>query len=167
MTERMIVAFRCEKMPPPGSSERFSCTLESITTISPLVVIAAPGPSLPPRVRVTSLISRKPVPFWLSSRFSKQVCLIVCPLPSSVSGRSDSRIGSPVRHERMKMSALSSIPVTRGSAHAVRSSASVSTTTGASPNHVYLCLTRRAPSRQLTRALNAPGASFERRSVQR
>ena len=43
MTERMIVARRCDMMPPPGSSDRFSNTFESITLISPLVVIAAPG----------------------------------------------------------------------------------------------------------------------------
>ena len=83
MTERMIVARRWEKIAPPGSSARFSVTSESLITISPLVVTAAPGPSFPPRVSVTFLITRKPVPSWRRRRFSKQVWRIVCPLPLS------------------------------------------------------------------------------------
>ena len=91
---------------------------------------------------------------------------MVCPLPSRVIGQGDSRMGPPLRHERMKMSAPSSIAVTR--VRPSRSELGLGVhATGASPNHVYLCLTRRAPSRQLTRALNALDASFERRSVQR
>ena len=46
----MIVAPRSDKTPPPGSSARFCETLESTISISPRVVTAAPGPSLPPRV---------------------------------------------------------------------------------------------------------------------
>ena len=65
-------------------------------------------------------------------RFSKHVCRTVNPLPSSMSGRSDSLIGPPVLHERMKMSAVSWIDVCNGSAHALRSSASVETSTGGS-----------------------------------
>ena len=57
MTERTIVALRCDMIPPPGSSARFWWTLESTTMISPRVVTAAPGPSLPPRVSVTFLSS--------------------------------------------------------------------------------------------------------------
>jgi hypothetical protein len=52
MTDRMIVARRCDMIPPPGSSARFCWTLESMTVISPRVVTAPPGPSLPPRVSV-------------------------------------------------------------------------------------------------------------------
>ena len=61
-------------------------TLESITLISPRVVTAPPGPSLPPRVSVTFLSSTKPVPSWRSSRFSKQVWRSVWPSPSSSTG---------------------------------------------------------------------------------
>ena len=96
MTERMIVARRCDMTPPPGSSARFSFTCESITAISPRVVTAPPGPSLPPRVSVTLRSSTKPVPSWRSSRFSKQLCRSVCPVPSSMIGTADSRIGSPI-----------------------------------------------------------------------
>jgi hypothetical protein len=39
----MIVARRIEKIPPPGSSERFFFTVESITTISPRGVTPPPG----------------------------------------------------------------------------------------------------------------------------
>ena len=57
MTERTIVALRCDMIPPPGSSARFWWTLESTT------MYLAPGGhggarlSLPPRVSVTFLSS--------------------------------------------------------------------------------------------------------------
>ena len=62
MTERMIVARRCDMTPPPGSSARFCLILESMTAISPRVVTAPPGPSLPPRVSVTLRSATNPVP---------------------------------------------------------------------------------------------------------
>ncbi len=86
MTERTIVARRWDMIPPPGSSARFSCTLESTTLISPRVVTAPPGPSLPPRVSVTLRSSMKPVPSDRNSRFSKQVCRSVWPCPSRSNG---------------------------------------------------------------------------------
>ena len=99
MTERTIVARRWDMIPPPGSSARFCWTLESTTVISPRVVTAAPGPSLPPRVSVTLLERTKPVPSWRSSRFSKQVWRSVWPLPSSAIGprRLADRVADPAR----------------------------------------------------------------------
>jgi hypothetical protein len=129
MIERMIVARRWDMIPPPGSSARFCWTLESTTRISPRVVTAPPGPSLPPRVSVTFLSSTKPVPSWRSSRVSKHPCRSVCPPPSSETGPDDSRIGSPLRHARSTMSRVTRIAVSRGLAQAARSSRSVPTAT--------------------------------------
>ena len=53
------------------------------------------------------------------------------PWPSRRIGRGDSRMGSPSSQARRKMSAVTSIAVTRGLPHAARSSDSVSTATGA------------------------------------
>ena len=74
--------------------------------------------------------SVEPVPSCRRIRFSKQVWRIVWPRQSSVMGRCDSRIGPPDWHERRKMSRVSTMAVRNGSAHALRSCASVRTDTG-------------------------------------
>jgi hypothetical protein len=136
MTERTIVTRRCDMIPPPGSSDRFFCTLESTTMISPRVVTAAPGPSLPPRVSLTLSSSTKPVPSCRSNRFSKQVCRRVWPLPTSLTASGDSRLGSPSRHATSSMSRTSWMSVCLGFTQAALSSPSVATSTGPPSNRV-------------------------------
>ena len=69
-----IVARRWEKIAAARLLGEVLRTFESTTMISPRVVTAAPGPSLPPRVSVMFSITTKPVPSWRRSRFSKHVC---------------------------------------------------------------------------------------------
>ena len=127
MWHRCAVTRRIEKTPPPGSSDRFCRIAQSRRTISPREVRAAPGPSDPPRVRVTSRMSRKPVPSWRSSRFSKHPWRRVWPCPSRVREYGDSRMGSPVQQSRSTMSAPRSMRRRSGSVQAARSSDSVLT----------------------------------------